>query len=295
MQALIWMGKVGWLLCCMTFPFVAAATAGQQVKADRNTENRNFTDPTTGMEFVYVPGGCFPMGNPALEKENSGSSFFWYLQMGGNSGQLDKDERPQHEVCVDDLYMGKYEVTQQEYKRVMGKNPSAFHSDRSPVEQVSWHDTQVFIKRLADLSKRQYRLPTEAEWEYAARSGGKAEKYAGGDDIDTLAWYDELEVKGTRPVGGKRPNGLGLYDMSGNVWEWCQDWYDKEYYSSSPKRNPGGPSSGEYRVFRGGAWNSFPNLVRTMNRRHLPPNNRNFSIGFRVVLDIHERKDGKVE
>jgi formylglycine-generating enzyme required for sulfatase activity len=285
MQALIRMCMVGCFFCWLPSPFLTAATAGQQLIAEEDDRGRSFTDPTTGMEFVYVPGGCFQMGNPVLEKASSGGGFFWYLQMGGNSGQLEKDEKPDHEVCVDGFYMGKYEVTQKEYKQIIGKNPSIFHGDRNPVEQVSWHDAQAFIGRLAHLSGRDYRLPTEAEWEYAARSGGKSEKYAGGDDIDAFAWYDEIQAKGTRPVGGKRPNGLGLYDMSGNVWEWCNDWYAKEYYSVSPKRNPSGPSSGENRVFRGGAWNSFPYLTRTMKRRALAPNTRNFSIGFRLVFN----------
>lgn len=289
MRALMWVCKVGWCLCWTALPFFGVAVAGQQLNSDRNAESRSYTDPTTGMEFVYVPGGCYLMGNPVLEKKSSGGGFFWYLQMGGNSGELEKDEKPVHEVCVDGFYMGKYEVTQKEYRQIVGKNPSIFHGDRNPVEQVNWQDTQVFIDQLAQRSGREYRLPTEAEWEYAARSGGKSEKYAGGDDIDAFAWYDEIQAKGTRPVGGKLPNGLGLYDMSGNVWEWCHDWYDKEYYGVSPKDNPSGPSSGEYRVFRGGAWNSFPRLTRTVKRRYLPPNNRNFTLGFRLVVNDDHR------
>jgi formylglycine-generating enzyme required for sulfatase activity len=164
------------------------------------------TDPTTGMEFVAVPGGCF--------------------QMGDTFGDRESDEKPVHQVCVSDFSIGKYEVTQGQWKAVMDSNPSRFSScgDNCPVESVSWDDAQQFIRRLNKQSSTSYRLPTEAEWEYAARSGGKREKYSGGNDVDAVAWYYGNSAK-THSVGQKQPNGLGIFDMSGNVWEWCSDWF----------------------------------------------------------------------
>ncbi|MBI3752633.1 MAG: SUMF1/EgtB/PvdO family nonheme iron enzyme [Deltaproteobacteria bacterium] len=201
-----------------------------------------YTDPATGMEFVFVKGGCFQMGN--------------------TFGDGESDEKPVHEVCVDDFYMGKYEVTQKEWKAIMGNNPSLFKDcgDNCPVEKVSWNDVQEYINKLNLKSpfgkggQGGFRLPTEAEWEYAARSGGKNERYAGGNNIDSVAWYTGNSGNKTHPVGQKEANGLGLYDMSGNVWEWCQDRYDNNYYKSSPRDNPKGASSDQLRVLRGGSW-----------------------------------------
>ncbi len=234
---------------------------------DRDGNLRFFTDLTTGMEFVLVSGGCY--------------------QMGDTFGDGYDNEKPVHEVCVDDFYMGKYEVTQREYEMVTGNNPSYFQKGpRYPVEQVSWQDAQGFINKLNSRSGKGYRLPTEAEWEYAARSGGKKEKYAGGNDVDAVAWYTGNSGGGTRPVGGKSPNGLGLHDMSGNVWEWCQDWYGSDYYSKSPNINPTGPSSGSFRVVRGGSWNYSPGNVRAADRSRREPGVRNFNLGFRLVLPV---------
>ncbi len=222
-----------------------------------------FTDPTTGMEFVFVPGGCF--------------------RMGSNDG--DSDEKPVHEVCVDDFYIGKYEVTQEEYNRITGSNPARFKNGfRYPVEQVSWNDTQDFIRTLNGKSGRRYRLSTEAEWEYAARSSGKNEKYSGENSVDEFAWYLDNSGGKTHQVGMKSPNGLGIYDMSGNVWEWCQDWYDSDYYSKSPKKNPEGPGSGSSRVSRGGSWSGRSVGVRSANRYGFGPSFRDSYLGFRLVL-----------
>ncbi|MFH0782750.1 MAG: SUMF1/EgtB/PvdO family nonheme iron enzyme [Pseudomonadota bacterium] len=225
-----------------------------------------FTDSTTGMEFVYVPKGCF--------------------QMGDTFGDGGVDEKPVHEVCVDGFFIGKYEVTQGEYTRIIGSNPSQFKKgDRYPVEQVSWDDAQAFIRNLNDKSGKSYRLPTEAEWEYAARSGGRKEKYAGADSPDAVAWYTSNSGGSTHSVGSKSPNGLGLYDMSGNVWEWCQDRSDSSYYNNSPRDNPQGPSSGVYRVLRGGGWYYVPGRVRAAIRGRRAPGHRDFP-GFRLVLPV---------
>jgi formylglycine-generating enzyme required for sulfatase activity len=223
-------------------------------------------DSLTGMEFVYIRGGCFEMGDT----------------FGGGY----QNEKPVHEVCVDDFYLGKYEVTQAQWEKVMGNNPSRFKGRDNPVEQASWNDVQQFIERLNNQSERKYRLPTEAEWEYGARSGGKKEKYSGTSQEGVLgqyAWYGNNSGNQTHPVGEKRPNGLGLYDMAGNVWEWCADWYDGNYYKNSPKNNPVGPGNGQVRVLRSGSWVDDPRDVRAAFRTGgLPADRGNYS-GFRLA------------
>ncbi len=217
------------------------------------------------IEFVHVTGGCF--------------------QMGDTFGDGSSDEKPVHEVCVDDYSIGTFEVTQDQWNAVMGSNPSYFTQcgGSCPVEQVSWNDVQEFLRKLNQQTGRNYRLPTEAEWEYAARSRGKSEKYAGGNDLDSVAWYGSNAGSQTHPVGQKQPNGLGIYDMSGNVWEWCQDWYDGNYYKSSPKDNPQGPSSGSDRVLRGGSWLNDASSARAAVRDWGDPGNRYVISGFRLA------------
>ncbi len=239
---------------------------------DRKTENGNrrgtYTDPVTGMEFVWVQGGCF--------------------QMGDTFGGGDSDEKPVHEVCVDGFWMGKYEVTQGEWEKIMGSNPSQFKGSRRPVEQVSWNDCQEFIRKLNSRSGKRYRLAYEAEWEYAARSGGKNEKYSGGNNADPVAWYGSNSGGRTHDVGTKASNGLGIYDMSGNVYEWCEDWYGENYYGNSPRNNPEGPGSGSDRVFRGGSWDYIPGDVPAAFRGWLVPGNRYSILGFRLVLPVQQ-------
>ncbi|MBI5747553.1 MAG: SUMF1/EgtB/PvdO family nonheme iron enzyme [Nitrospinae bacterium] len=227
---------------------------------------KSYIEPVTGMEFVFVKGGCYQMGDI----------------FGGDAGS---DERPMHEVCIDDFYMGKYEVTQRQWTGIMGNNPSYFKNcDDCPVEQVSWNDVQEYINKLNQKTGKNYRLPTEAEWEYAARSGGKKEKYSGGNNIDSVGWYNGNSGSKTHPVGQKEANGLGLYDMTGNVWEWCQDCYGENYYKNSPKNNPKGASSGQYRVLRGGSWFSLAWFTRATNRAGNFPDGRDYGLGFRVVV-----------
>lgn len=228
---------------------------------------RLWTDSTTGMEFVWVPGGCYQMGCGP-----------WQIA-------CDKNEKPAHEVCVEGFWIGRTEVTQGQWEKIMGSNPSYFKKGGNyPVEQVSWDNAKDFIRKLRNQSGKGYRLPSEVEWEYAARSGGKEEKYAGGSNLDAVAWYDGNSGNTTHPVAQKRANGLGLYDMSGNVWEWCQDWYGKDYYASSPRSNPCGPSTGSYRVNRGGGWGygdwSSRSSIRSISR----PGLRYNSLGLRLVL-----------
>ncbi|MCP5004851.1 MAG: formylglycine-generating enzyme family protein [Planctomycetes bacterium] len=233
-----------------------------------------WNDPETGMEFVFVTGGCYRMGDTF-----------------GDGG---KDEKPVHEVCVDDFYMGKYEVTQVQWEKVMGENLSEKifrklfkKSNNYPVEQVSWNDVQKFIKKLNRKTGGNYRLPTEAEWEYAARSGGKREKWSGTSNESALsefAWYGDNSKSRTHPVGQKKPNGLGLYDMSGNVYGWCSDWYSSYYYYESPRKNPKGPGSGSLRVIRGGGWYFSARGCRSSDRDYYGPSNVYYILGFRLVL-----------
>ena len=226
----------------------------------------DYKDAVTGMEFIIVKGGCY--------------------QMGDTFGDGNSEEIPVHKVCVSDFYIGKYAVTQAEWKKVMGGNPSYFREcgDDCPVEQISWHDALRFIDKINRMGAgNTYRLPSEAEWEYAARSGGKREKYAGSADSDSVAWhFDNSDMK-THPVGSKAPNGLGLYDMSGNVFQWCLDWDDKNYYRSSPQQDPQGPASGEHRVIRGGSWRSLQHGVRASYRLGMKPDNRSDNTGLRLV------------
>jgi formylglycine-generating enzyme required for sulfatase activity len=231
-------------------------------------EPKTFTDPVTGMEFILVRGGCF--------------------QMGDAFGDGLPSEKPVHEVCLGSFYIGKYEVTQGQWRKVMGKNPSHFKDcgDSCPVESVSWADVESFIAELGDMGDRKYRLPTEAEWEYAARGAGKAEKWAGTSSDDKLAehaWYDANSGDRTHPAGQKKPNGLGLYDMSGNVWEWTQDWYGENYYQTSPRDNPRGPDDGTTRVLRGGCWLDRARDCRAAIRFSFAPATGFKSIGFRLV------------
>ena len=231
---------------------VEDALGGKDTKFKVGTIS-DFTPP--GM--VYVAGGSF--------------------QMGSNE---ESDEKPIHTVTVSSFYMDKTEVTQAQYKKVMGKNPSKFSGcDECPVETVSWHDANEYAKKVGK------RLPTEAEWEYAARGGsaGSPTKYAGSKYINDVGWYDGNSGRKTHPVGQKQPNALGLYDMSGNVWEWCSDWYDDNYYKNSPKNNPKGPNSGSTRVLRGGGWYDYGPLCRVAIRNWYFPGLGVNRFGFRLV------------
>jgi formylglycine-generating enzyme required for sulfatase activity len=218
-----------------------------------------------GMEFVLVPPGEFAMGSPRGE------------------GGREVVEGPQHEVrYTRGFYMGACEVTQEQYARVMGKNPSKHVAARHPVESVSWDDAVDFCARLSKEGCT-YRLPTEAEWEYACRAGGTT-AYCYGDDPKELgeyAWYLANAGEGTRPVGLKLPNAWGMYDLHGNVWEWCQDWYGG--YERDLAEDPHGPADGTYRVVRGGSWFDYPLPMRCASRGRNAPSNRSDDQGFRVV------------
>ena len=194
-------------------------------------------------------------------------------------------ELPAHQVTVSSFYMGKYEVTQKEWVAVMGSNPSMIKGDNLPVENVSWDDVQVFLTILNAASGKKYRLPTEAEWEYAARGGNTSFgfKYSGSNNLDEVAWYVENSGHKTHPVGTKQPNELGIHDMSGNVYEWCNDWVGA--YSASAQTNPQGPSNGSSRIDRGGCYDSNINC-RVSFREGWKPNFSSFYLGFRLVLSL---------
>ncbi|GHV17069.1 hypothetical protein AGMMS49938_17630 [Fibrobacterales bacterium] len=219
---------------------------------------------TCGNGFVFVKGGTFKMGC-TTEGEN-----------GCQSG-----EKPVHQVKVSDFCIGKYEVTQKEWKNVMGNNPSSFQNcDDCPVESVSWNEIQEFTSNLRLKTDKEYRLPTEAEWEYAAK-GGKEYEYSGSNYINDVARFSGNSGSKTHKVGTKRPNALGIYDMSGNVWEWVSDLYGN--YSENSQVNPRGPKSGSGRVIRGGSWGSGARYCRVSNRGDDYPDYRNDILGFRLV------------
>ena len=221
-----------------------------------------------GVSFTMRPvtGGTFTMGATA--------------EMIGPDG----DEKPTHQVMLSSYYMGETEVTQALWTAVMGSNPSRFKGDDLPVESVSWNDCQTFLAKLNALTGRTFRLPTEAEWEYAARGGSKSSgtPYSGSSNLDEVAWYKGNSGSKTHPVKTKKANELGLYDMSGNVWEWCQDW--KGSYSSSAQTNPTGPASGSYRVPRGGGWNFDASCCRSSYRFNIAPGDGIYCLGFRLAL-----------
>ena len=187
-------------------------------------------------------------------------------------------------MTLSSFYIGRFEVTQEEWETVMGSNPSKFRESKRPVENVSWNDCQEFIRKLNAMTGKQFRLPTEAEWEFAARGGNnsKGYKYSGANDIESVAWYDSNSGMQTQNVGTKQPNELGLYDMAGNVWEWCSDWYGN--YSSSSQANPKGAASGSCRVYRGGGWRNFAGCCRVSYRCFSTTGYRNYDLGLRLAL-----------
>ena len=241
------------------------------------------SDYSFEIEMVKIKGGEYLMGRD------------------GNTG-----DHKIHEVKVDDFTIGKYEITQEQWVSVMGSNPSKYVNDKNPVDNVSYLDVMEFIEKLNSMTGKQYRLPTEAEWEYAARGGVNGNnytdtKYSGSSKIDEVAWYwrdsgdtilsgrwDNESLKHnhchTQEVGLKKPNSLDIYDMTGNVWEWCSDWYSKDYYESSPKLNPQGPNHDLTRVYRGGAFVSKVKYCYVYFRFSGKPEYGYNYIGFRLVL-----------
>ena len=230
--------------------------------------NETKTFEANGVSFTMIPveGGTFTMGATSEMTEPF------------------SDEEPTHQVTLSSYYIGETEVTQALWEAVMGSNPSRFKGDNLPVEKVSWHDCQTFISRLNSLTGKRFRLPTEAEWEFAARGGNQSRhtQYSGSSRIDDVAWYEDNSGYKTHPVKTKQPNELGIYDMTGNVWEWCHDWYDS--YSSYAQTDPTGASSGSDRVSRGGSWGDSPRFCRSSYRNSWSPWKLGTNLGLRLVL-----------
>ncbi|MFW5627728.1 MAG: bifunctional serine/threonine-protein kinase/formylglycine-generating enzyme family protein [Candidatus Cloacimonadaceae bacterium] len=226
------------------------------------------------------------------------------FMMGSSYGK--DEEEPYHEVIISSFLISRYQVTQEQWNNIMNKNPSNFKGDSLPVEQVSWCDAIKYCNKLSikeglmpcysgsgdniicNWEANGYRLPTEAEWEYAARGGQKSadNMYAGSDVLKEVAWFNDNLGDRTQFVGKKNPNELGIYDMSGNVWEWCWDWYSETYYKESSKINPRGPSVGAYRVLRGGSWVSYEQYCRNASRYQLNPRRVLFTVGFRLATNL---------
>ena len=224
-------------------------------------------EPLSGMEFVWVEGGCFSMGCGAWDAD------------------CPNREQPEHEVCVNGYWIGRFEVTQGEWKKLMGTNPATHRiSDRHPADRISWNDSLDIIEKL---NSRKYglrfKLPTEAEWEFAARGRGRPDPFSGGKDVEVVAWYLTNSADVPHAVGTKSVNSQGIYDMSGNVREWVEDWYDPEYYQKSPAQNPQGPRAGTMRVIRGGSWSGNFHTVRTTSRAWNGPTVRMSGNGIRLV------------
>ncbi len=226
------------------------------------------------LELVFIPAGDFLMGSPDSDR------------------QAENNEKPQHRVRITKpFYMGKYKVMQDQWDAVMGSNSSAFRGPKYPVNAVSWDDCQTFIKKLNDKFRSQggtFRLPTEAQWEYACRAGSTTQ-WSFGDDVSRLrdyAWYQGNAEAAIHPLGMKKSNAWGLYDIHGDLWEWCADTYDRRYYSVSPADDPLGPSTAGYRVLRGGSWYLGPEYARSARRSWLGPNVGSFLHGFRLAMSL---------
>ena len=233
-----------------------------------STSNRTFTVNGVSFTMVYVQGGTFTMG---ATSEQGSDAFDW--------------EKPTHRVTLSSYMIGQTEVTQALWQAVMGNNPSKYKGDsRRPVEKVSWNDCQEFLSKLNSLTGQHFRLPTEAEWEFAARGGvnSRGYKYSGSNTLGNVAWYGANSSSTTHPVGTKQSNELGIYDMSGNVWEWCNDWYGD--YSSGSQTNPQGPSSGSRRVLRGGSWYDDTGGCRVSIRSGINPDIRDNFNGLRLAF-----------
>ena len=235
----------------------------------QTTQQNVLTITVKGVSFkmIRVQGGTFTMG--ATSEQGS---------------DVVSDEKPAHKVTPSSYYIGETEVTQELWQAVMGSNPSYFKGAKLPVEQVSWEDCQEFIRKLNQMTGKSFRLPTEAEWEFAARGGSRSNhyKYSGSNNLSSVAWYWDNSGEKTHPVGQKSPNELGLYDMSGNVYEWCADWYGD--YSSSAQTNPKGPSNGSSRVIRCGGWFGNAWNCRVSYRNFIRPSFSFSYLGLRLAL-----------
>ncbi len=236
------------------------------VKPEVQESNPVAMEPVCGIEFVLVRGGSFAMGDTL--------------------GRGIENEGPVHQVILDDFYLSRHPITQAQWSGLIEENPSEFQHADHPVEQVTWLEACEFARKLSDAARSGVlcKLPTEAQWEYAARSGGADDLYAGGDDIEAVAWYEENSGGSTHPVGQLNNNALGLSDMSGNVWEWCLDTYRPDAYERHGTRNPVVASKGEDRVIRGGSWNLDAWSARCARRFNFRTDFSGPGLGFRLVM-----------
>ncbi len=275
-------------------PFDAAKAKEHQAAWAKHLGLQVEVTNSIGMKFVLIPPGEFDMGSTdeevakLLEEAKATKQTSWYIDSLPS-------EAPKHRVRITKpFYLGRCEVTQTEYERVVGSNPSQLKGNPThPVEMVSWDDASAFCRKLGALPQEQaaraeYRLPTEGEWEHACRAGTTMPWYSG-DDVEALeehAWLKNNAGGKTHPVGQKSPNAWGLYDMHGNVWEWCQDWFGDRYYATSPLDDPPGVSGGSIRVHRGGGWHAVASGGRASCRGRDAPGNRGGSLGFRLARTV---------
>ena len=261
-------GETSMLTAKLDKPKAEQTAAVSNFGTTSSAGNQVITVGDVSFTMVRVEGGTFQMGATSEQ----------------GSDAFDVDE-PTHQVTISPYYIGETEVTQALWEAVMGNNPSSFKGNNRPVEKVSWNDCQEFIQNLSQKTGKKFRLPSEAEWEYAARGGknSKGYKYSGSNNLKDVAWFDDNSRRKTHDVKTKQANELGLYDMSGNVWEWCQDWYAKKYPSSA-QTNPSGPSSGSRRVYRGGSWPGYAGCCRLSFRGNDAPDVRLRDVGLRLAL-----------
>jgi formylglycine-generating enzyme required for sulfatase activity len=246
--------------------FAVAVTTPRAAQQKRQAPARMPQRSAPTIEVVNIPAGSFTMGSTA-----------------------EVDERPAHRVEITRPFaIGKYEVTQAQWTAVMGSNPSQFSGTTFPVERVTWAEAQMFVERLSAMTGRSYRLPTEAEWEYACRAG-EAGHFSFGNNERVLAryaWFDANSREQPHAVGQREPNAWGIHDMHGNVWEWCSDWYAESYYASSQAADPQGPATGTHRTLRGGSYGSIASGCRSANRFFFSTDERYLASGLRVVLEL---------
>ncbi len=258
-------GKPASLNKGMTVSRFSKDDVNTDVKPDKNkslTAKLGAVEKIGNVEMVYIKGGTFMMGSDT-----------------GNP-----DEKPVHQVTVDGFWIDKYEITQKQYQEIMGTNPSNSKGDNLPVEKVTWNNAMEFCKKFGEKYNVKVRLPYEAEWEYACRAGTTTKFYWGDELNGDYCWYLANSERKTHPVGEKKPNAFGLYDMIGNVNEWCMDWYSEKYYSESPTINPTGPAYGTYRSKRGGPFLGEEKDILLPSRTNSSPTDSGYGLGFRIVV-----------